>query len=127
MLANHVERALTYAPLRYLPPSRAQPNLHRCDTLSFLTQQPPGCDAAILQGQLVSRFAADHRALTENVEAGGVAVDEESPHASTGAFLPVGDRPDDREIGFCSSGDSDLAAVDHPVLTVAVGARRHRG
>ncbi len=101
--------------------------LHRRKAVAVLAEQLRGGHAAILEHDFVGVEAADHRNLAHNVEAGRALVDEKGGDAAAHAEGLVGDGHEDGEVGFGDAADPDFAAVDYPVVAVALGAGFHRG
>ena len=125
IVGHHVERALRRPdrPGRHFHPARAEAHLHRPKARSFLAEQLPALDAAILQRDFIGIFAAQHGDAAQHVEAGRVLVHEERRH---GPRFGIGHRHQDREVRFGGARDPDLAPVDDPVARTIVRFHRAR-
>src|SRR6516165_2018520 len=129
ILKEHVERALrhAYRPRRNLTATSPESGLHRREPITFLAEQLPPLDATILNSHLIREITRNHRDFSQYIIAWRAPVDEERRNAAACTLPGIGNRHDDREIGFGGLADPYFATVENPVITVPHRARGYRG
>ena len=93
--------------------------------LTDFTQEGPGGNPTIIELQLLGRVTTQHRDLAGKIQPRRIPVYQEGGDAPTGTFLPVSEGHHDAEVRLKSTGNPDLAPVQHPLIIVENRCSEH--